>query len=191
MSALPEQFVSLEDYFTLEETGEIRHEYYRGSIFAMTGGSERHNLISLDVGTELNLQLRGSSCRAYGTDFRLKIEASGLYTYPDLSVICGDTQTVDKRHDTYRNPIVLIEVLSESTKDYDRGQKFEFYRTIPTLQAYLVIAQDRPHVELFRRQHDGWFMTEYQALDAVVPLDAIRCTLPLSAIYARVTFEGA
>ena len=147
MSAHPEQFVSLEEYYKLEETGEIKHEYYQGSIFAMTGGTERHNLISLDIGTELNIQLKGKSCRVYTTDFRLKIEAANLYTYPDLSIICGETPLTDGRQDTFTNPIILFEILSPSTEAYDRGNKAHFYRTIPTLQEHLLIAQDRPLVE--------------------------------------------
>ena len=108
------------------------------------------------VGSNLYNQLRGTSCRPYPADFRLKIEAENVYTYPDLSIICGETQFDDGRQDTFVNPTVLIEVLSDSTEAYDRGKKTEFYRTIPSLREYLLIAQDRLHVEHFRRQHhDG------------------------------------
>lgn len=189
MSALPEQYLSLEEYFKLDETSDNKHEYYQGAVFAMTGASKNHNLITLDVGSSLLTQLTGKPCQPYPSDFRLKIEAFELYTYPDLSVICGDTQLADGRRDTFVNPTVLIEVLSESTETYDRGKKAEFYRTIPTLQEYLFIAQDRPHVERYRRQERGWLFTEYWSLDEEVSLDFIGCTLSLAAIYRRVHFD--
>ncbi|MHB9026586.1 MAG: Uma2 family endonuclease [Armatimonadota bacterium] len=189
MSALPEQYMSLEDYFKLDEAGDSKHEYYQGAIFDLVGASENHNLIAVAVVSYLNAQLRGKPCRPYPSDFRLKIEAASLYTYPDLSVICGDTQLADGRRDTFLNPTVLIEVLSDSTEAYDRGKKSEFYRTIPSLQEYLFIAQDRPHVERYRRQGPNWLLTEYSAVEDEVALDSIGCTLSLAAIYERVQFD--
>ena len=189
MSALPEQYLSLEEYFKLEETSDIKHEYYQGTVFAMAGATENHNLIVMAVGRNLGIQLDDKPCRPYPGDFRLKIEAVNLYTYPDLSVICGETQLADGRRDTFLNPTLLIEVLSESTEAYDRGKKAEFYRTIPSLREYLLIAQDRPHVERYRRQDHDWLFTEYSALDEEVALESIGCTLSLAAIYKRVRFE--
>lgn len=189
MSALPDQFLSLEEYFQLEETSEIRHEYYQGKIFAMTGASKDHNKIVMDVGGELYIQLKGKPCQPYLSDFRLKIKAANVYTYPDISVICGEPQSADGRKDTFLNPTILMEVLSESTEAYDRGKKTEFYRTIPILQEYLLIAQDRPHVEHYRRQQNAWLLTEYSSLEDAVSLESIGCTLHLGAIYKRVRFE--
>ena len=126
---------------------------------------------------------------SYPSDFRLKIEAVNLYTYPDLSVICGDTQFADGRQDTFVNPTILIEVLSESTEAYVRGKKTENYRTIPSLQEYLIIAQDRPHIEHYRRQGHRWLFTEYSALDQQVALDSIGCSLSLAAIYKQIRFD--
>ncbi|MHB9110505.1 MAG: Uma2 family endonuclease [Armatimonadota bacterium] len=191
MSALPEERVSLEDYFKLDETSDSKHEYYQGVVYALTGASKNHNLITLDVGSSLLTQLAGKPCQPYPSDFRLKIEAVNLYTYPDLSVICGDTQLVDGRRDTFVNPTVLIKVLSESMGTYDRGNKAEFYRTIPSLQEYLLLAQDRPHVERYRRQGRDWLLTEYSTLEDVVTLDSINCILPLAVIYRRVSFEDS
>ena len=188
MSALPDKYVTLEEYFKIEETSVIKHEYYQGSIFAMAGASEYHNLITMSIGSNLYLQLNGKPCRPYPADFRLKIEAANLCTYPDLSVICGETQLADGRRDTFLNPTVLIEVLSDSTEAYDRGTKTEFYRTIPSLQEYLFISQDKPHVERYQRQNQGWLFTEYSALEEEAPLDSIGCSLSLAAIYERISF---
>lgn len=189
MTAQPEQYISLEEYFKLDETSGNKHEYYQGAVYAMTGASENHNLIVMAVGSNLNNQLDGKPSRPYPSDFRLKIEAVNLYTYPDLSVICGETQLADGRRDTFVNPTVLIEVLSESTEVYDRLKKFEFYRTISSMQEYLLIAQDRPHVEQFRRHGPHWLFTEYSSLDDEVALESVGCTLSLASIYQRVRFE--
>lgn len=190
MNALPDEYMSLEDYFELDETSGNKHEYYQGAVYAMTGASENHNLIAGAVYRNLGNQLDGKSCRPYFSDFRLKIEAVNLYTYPDLSVICGETQLADGRKDTFINPTVLIEVLSDSTEAYDRSKKAEFYRTIPSLQEYLWIAQDRPHVERYQRQGRQWLLTEYSAMEDEVRLESIGCILPLVAIYKRVPFES-
>ncbi len=189
MSALPEQHISLEEYFKLEETSEIKYEYYQGKIFALAGASENHDLIAMAVGRCLGNQLDDTPCRPYSSDFRLKIEAMKVYTYPDISVICGETRLADGRQDVFTNPTVLIEILSESTEAYDRGQKTEFYRTIPSLREYLLIAQHRPHVERYRRQDADWLLTEYSTLAAEVMLDSIGCTLSLATIYKGVRFN--
>jgi Uma2 family endonuclease len=189
MTALPEQFVSLEEYFALEETSEIKHEYYQGRTFAMTGASEQHNLITVAVVSKLNNQLEDKPCRPYSGDFRLKIEAVNIYTYHDLSVICGDTQFADGRKDTFLNPTLLIEVLSDSTEAYDRGKKTGFYRTIPTLREYLLIEQSSPHVERYRRYGHDWILTEYSTMGDEVALDSIGCTLSLGEMYKRVSFN--
>ena len=189
MSALPEQYISLEDYFQREESSEIKHEYFQGEIFAMTGASETHNLITLEIVRNLGNQLEGKPCRPYPSDFRLKIEAANMYTYPDLSVICGDTQFADGRQDTFVNPTILIEVLSESTEAYVRGKKTESYRTIASLQEYLLIAQDRPHIEHYRRQGRQWLFSEFSAVDQEVVLDSIGCTLSLAAVYKQIRFD--
>jgi len=191
MNALPEEYMSLEDYFKLEETSGIKHEYYQGAVYAMTGASADHNLITMAVGRHLDIQLDGKPCRPFSGDFRLKIEAVNLYTYPDLSVICGEIRFADGRQDTFLNPAVLIEVLSDSTEAYDRSKKAEFYRTIPSLQEYLWIAQDRPHVERYQRQGRQWLLTEYSVLEDEVRLESIGCILSLTAIYKRVQFENA
>jgi len=189
MSALPERYISLEEYFKLDETGECKHEYYQGVVYALAGASENHNLIVAAVLSNLYNQLDGKPCRPYPGDFRLKIEAMNLYAYPDLSVICGDTQQADGRRDTFVNPTVLIEVISDSTEAYDRGKKTEFYRTIPSLKEYLLIDQHRPHIERYRRHGHDWLFSEYSALDEEVALESIGCKLSLAAVYKQVQFE--
>ena len=191
MNALPEQYLSLEEYLKLEETSECKHEYHDGMAFAMSGASENHNLIAMAVGLNLGIQLKGKSCRPYPGDFRLKIEAANVYTYPDLSVICGETGYADGRRDMFVNPTLLIEVLSDSTEAYDRGRKTELYRTIPSLREYLLISQYRPHVEHYSRQGHFWLLREYTALDEKIALDSIGCTLPLAEIYTQVRFDMA
>jgi len=189
MSALPEQHISLEDYFKLDETSDNKHEYYQGELYAMTGASMNHNLIVGAAYRSLANQLEGKACWPYFSDFRLKIEAVNLYTYPDISVICGEPQLADGRNDTFVNPTVLIEVLSDSTEAYDRGKKAGFYRTIPSLREYLLIAQDRHHVERYRPHGQDWLLTAYSALDDEVALESIGCALSLAAIYERVRFN--
>jgi len=191
MNAVPEQYISLDEYFKLEETGEIKHEYYRGAIFAVTGASMAHNQIVAAAGGSLDRQLDNKSCQPFFGDFRLKIAAAEVYTYPDISVVCGDVKLDDGRSDTFLNPTVLIEVLSESTEAYDRIEKAEFYRTIPSLREYIFIAQDRPHIERYLRQAHGWLFTEYSSPDEEVVLDSIGCILTLAEVYKRVRFETA
>jgi len=191
MTALPDRYLSLEDYLELEEVSGIKHEYYQGVAFALAGASENHDLIVIEVMRNLGNQLAGKSCRPHSSDFRLMVEAVGLLTYPDVSVICGETRFADSPLNTYVNPTVLVEVLSRSTAGYDRGKKTEFYRTIPSLREYLLIEQDRPSVEHWRRQDDEWQSAEFSSLDDRVELASIDCTLPLAAIYERVRFEAA
>lgn len=190
MSAVPEQSLSLHEYFLLEEASETKHEYYQGACYAMSGGSVAHNLIVANVIGQLHAQLRGKSCAVYPSDLRLKVEATNLYTYPDASVICGPIRTADGRNDTVINPSVLIEVLSPSTEDYDRGKKFQHYRTIDTLQDYLIIAQDSPRIEHYTRQETHqWLLREFILIDEVIHLASIDCTLALAAIYEKVVVQ--
>jgi Uma2 family endonuclease len=191
MSALPEQHLPLQDYFTLEETGDVKHEFLRGAIFAMIGAGWQHNLITANIISELRPQLRGKPCKVFSGDLRVKIEATGLYTYPDVQVICDNMRFADNRTDTVINPTVLIEVLSPGTENYDRGNKFLHYRTIETLQAYLVVAQDTPRVELHIRQDaHQWLLSEITREADPIPLKAIGCTLTMPAIYEDLVFAA-
>jgi Uma2 family endonuclease len=176
-----------EEYLGLERSCAERHEYFAGEVFAMGGASERHNLIVTNVVRELSLQLKGRPCRTYANDMRVKVAQTGLYTYPDVVVVCGEARFDDEQRDTLLNPTVVIEVLSKSTEAYDRGEKFEHYRKLDSLAEYLLISQDKVHVDHYVRQPDQqWLLSETSALDHTVQLAAIGCELVVAEIYDKV-----
>jgi len=183
-------FVSPEEYLRRERQAEYKSEYLNGEIFAMSGASEAHNLIAGNIFGELRRQLRERPGRAYISDMRVKVHANGLYTYPDVIVVCGEPQFEDDQVDTLLNPTVLIEVLSQSTERYDRIAKTSYYRTMDSLAEHMLVAQDEIRLEQYVRQPNGqWLLSEYVTLDAVVNLPSIESTLKLSDVYDRITFE--
>ncbi|HEU4324763.1 MAG TPA: Uma2 family endonuclease [Roseiflexaceae bacterium] len=193
MSAQPTPFLTEADYLERERASITKHEYYAGAIFAMTGASEAHNLIASNVNAALHGQLRTRPCRLYPSDMRVKVSQTGLITYPDITVVCGGPvfHDPDKR-DTLLNPTVLIEILSPSTERYDRGLKFQNYRTLASLQEYVLIAQDKLYVEHYIRHADiQWLLSEAHAADAVVDLSSIGCTLKLADIYEKIDLPDA
>ena len=193
MSALPQESTRMTEaeYLAFERTSEIKHEYLDGQIYAMTGASQAHNQICFNVGGILYRQLSQKPCQGYPSDMRVKVQATGLYTYPDLSVVCGDSQLADGEFDTLLNPTLIIEVLSPSTESYDRGKKFQHYRQLESLQDYVLIAQDSPRIERFTRQTDDtWLLTDAVGMDAALDLPSIGCTLTLADVYQKVTFEA-
>lgn len=189
MSAVPKIYLTPAEYLAFERQSEIKHEYFRGELFAMAGASRQHaqivsNLAYLFVG-----QLKGRSCNVFSGDMRVKVSPTGLYTYPDLVVVCGRPRFEDRELDTLLNPTVVVEILSKSTEAYDRGEKFAQYRTLETLTDYLLISQDRALVERFTRQESGlWLFSDSIGLDAVMPIESIQCQLPLAEVYDRVEF---
>src|SRR5713226_9264432 len=190
MSQQIKPFISPQEYLRLERQSEYKSEYLNGEIFAMTGASRKHNLVTTNISSSLHRQLKGRPCEVYAVDMRVKVRATGLYTYPDVAVVCGDPQFEDEQVDTLVNPTVLIEVLSPSTERYDRIAKTSYYRTIDSLAEHLLVAQDEIRLEQYVRQPDGqWLPSEYVTLDAVVNLPSIECTLKLSDVYDRITFE--
>jgi Uma2 family endonuclease len=192
MSAVPKIYLTPAEYLTFERQSDVKHEYFRGEIFAMAGASRQHVRISVNVTAWLAGQLKGQRCELFNGDMRVKVSPTGLYTYPDASVVCGRPRFEDKELDVLLNPTVIVEILSKSTEAYDRGEKFAQYRTLDTLTDYLLISQDQPLVERFTRQPDGgWLLTESAGLDAVMPIDSIQCQLPLAEVYDRVEFEQA
>lgn len=188
MSALPKKLYSAEEYLALERAAEYKSQYYAGEIFAMAGGSPRHNLISANVSGELRALLKGRPCNVYPSDQRLKIPATGLYTYPDVSVVCGEAQFDDV--DLLLNPILLVEILSDSTEAFDRGKKFEHYRRIPSLHEFLLIAQDRCKIDQHIKQEDGrWvLLSEESDLQSVIKLPSLNCELAVAEIYYQIKF---
>ena len=189
MSTVPKPYVTPEEYLHHERKAEFRSEYFRGETFAMAGASANHNLIVGNCIQTLGQQLKKKPCRVYPSDLKLRIEATGLYTYPDLSIVCGEPQLESDAGDVLLNPVVLVEVLSESTEAYDRGKKFEHYRTIPSLMNYVLIAQDRHSIDCFERDPDGaWRLTSCQGLDGKVQLASIDSQLAATEVYDKVIF---
>ena len=183
-------YVTPEEYLRRERLAESKSEYLNGEIFAMTGASRQHNRITINISSSLNLQLKGRPCETYAVDMRVKVRASGLYTYPDVAVVCGDPQFEDEYVDTLLNPTLLVEVLSQSTERYDRIAKTSYYRTIDSLAEHLLVAQDEIRLEQYvKRPNRQWLLSEYRELDEVVELTAIGCELRLSDVYDRITFE--
>ncbi|MBX3451375.1 MAG: Uma2 family endonuclease [Planctomycetaceae bacterium] len=190
MSVAPVRYISRQDYLERERKAAHKSEYYRGEIFAMVGASVTHNLIAGNTITALNNLLRGRGCRVYPSDLRVACP-SGLYTYPDVTMICGEHQFDDDRRDTLTNPQVLFEILSETTKAYDFGTKFQLYRTISSLRSYVLIDQSSPLVFRYDRQGDAdhCLLTFSSGLDAVLELPDFEFAVPLQQIYENVEFS--
>ena len=179
-------FFTPEEYLARERKALDKSEYRDGRIYAMPGASRAHNLITVHVTGELYIQLRTRTCEVYPSDMRVKVSAAGLYTYPDIIVVCDEPRFEDSHFDTLLNPTVLIEVLSPSTAAYDRGEKFKRYQYLDSLCEYILISQDRIRVEHYLRQEQTWDLTEFHSLADVVQLVSIGCELSLRAVYAKV-----
>jgi Uma2 family endonuclease len=187
MASQPQSSFTPEQYLEIERKAERKSEYLNGEIFAMGGASPRHVLIVTNVVSELRSQLKERPCSVFSTDLRVRVSPDGLYTYPDVVVLCGSPQYHDSRNDTLTNPTLIVEVLSKSTKDYYRGEKFEQYRAIDSFRDYLLVAQGRPHIEHFVRQPDNtWVFSETSNLDDSILLPAIGCRLYLREVYDKV-----
>jgi Uma2 family endonuclease len=185
----PKTRYSFEDWLADERANaDARHEYVAGEVFAMTGASENHNVIVANITAALTLQMRGRpECRVYASDLKVQIEAADAGKYPDLLALCGERRFHDGRRDVLLNPSLIVEVLSDSTEAYDRGDKFALYRLLESLREYLLISQNRMRAELYVRQTDGsWLLTDYADPAGQVPLSSIDCALPLAEIYDKV-----
>jgi Uma2 family endonuclease len=191
MSSANPSYVTPGEYLELERKAEIRSEYIAGHIFAMSGASRRHILIVGNLHGLLWPQLRGRTCEAYTNDMRLKVSPTGMYTYPDIVAVCGEPLFEDTSIDTLLNPTVIVEVLSESTEAYDRGEKFAHYRRLDSLREYVLVAQDRIRVEHYRRDGQQWILSEISDPDATLDLASIDCRAGLAAIYEKVDFSPA
>ena len=192
MSAQSQTFLTPEQYLEIERRAETRSEYWRGAMFAMAGASRDHSLLKTNLVAALGQQLRKRPCEVYSSEMRVWIPATGLYTYPDVIVVCGEPRFTDDYADTLINPAFLAEILSPSTEAYDRGRKFEHYRAVESLQEYLLVAQDRLHVDLYARQPDGtWLLREAARSEEVPELKSIGCQLPLADLYEKVHLPGS
>jgi Uma2 family endonuclease len=188
--ALPKHFMTTEEYLKFERQSQEKHEYLNGEVFAMAGASKNHLRIVASASAYLYTQLSDRPCDVFSSDIRVRISPTGLYTYPDIVVICEPPLFADDEEDTLLNPTVIIEVLSPSTEGYDRGKKFQHYRTLESLREYVLIAQDAMRIE-HHALHDGkWvLMTDAKEHEAAVQLSSINCTLALAKVYEKVQFD--
>ena len=186
MSCLSQTYIAPETYLAIERSARFRSEYFKGEMFAMAGASPNHVLIVTNVASELRMQLKKTPCRVYSTDLRLKVSMTGLYVYPDVMLVCGDPQFDDEHQDTLLNPIIIVEVLSDSTKEYDKGRKFEHYRRLASLKEYLLIAQDKAHIGHFVREGYQWLFSETGGLENKIELKSVGCVLELAEVYDKV-----
>jgi Uma2 family endonuclease len=192
MTTEVERRYSVEEYLARERSAETKSEFLQGEIVAMSGASRPHNLLVVNLIASIQRQLRGKPCEVYPSDMRVQVPAADFFTYPDLAVVCEEPRLADEFLDTLLNPTLLIEVLSRSTADYDRGRKFEYYRHLDSLREYVLIAQDRVHVEHHTRQPDGsWRLDETDDPEALLDLPSIGCTLPLAEVYEKVPLGSA
>ncbi len=181
---------SVEDYLDYERIQVERHEFLDGSVYSMAGESPNHSTICFNLNTIIGLQLRGKRCRGFSPNMKIATNEKGLYSYPDLAVICGQPTFYDGTKDVITNPTLIVEVLSPSTEHYDRGEKFLRYTNqIETLQNYILISQDKPLVEIFSRQENGgWEKKEIEGLKFVLKIDSIECEVNLNELYESVEF---
>jgi Uma2 family endonuclease len=198
MSSLQVPYYSPEQYLALERAALTKSEYLDGKIYpmagtihGMAGASEQHDLIVTNLIGELRTQLKGRPCRTYPSDMRVEVGQSGLFTYPDVSVVCGSPRLHDTIGDMLQNPNVIFEVLSPTTEAYDRGAKFAQYRRIDSLTDYVLVSTLEPRIEHFVRQPDDrWLLSETVDLSASIVIESIDCGLPVAEIYDRIEFEA-
>lgn len=175
---------TIAEYLTMEAAATEKSEYYQGEIFAMSGALLPHNIVTVNTMVFLHQKLKGKNCRPFNSDMRVHIEKNTLFTYPDISVVCGKPETLDDDNFNLLNPIILIEVLSKSTKNYDRGDKFKLYRDIPTLKEYILINSEAVGVEVFRvNKQNHWELEEYKTDEGALQIPALQLSIPLREIY--------
>jgi Uma2 family endonuclease len=190
MSAIPKTKLIPQDYLAFERKSEIKHEYFDGEIFAMAGAKRNHNIVNQNLNGLVWQHLKNKDCESYSGDMRVFVPETGLYTYPDLVVVCGEPQFEDDVFDTLLNPILLVEVLSESTEGYDRGKKFQHYRSIESLEEYILVSQDEAWIEKYVKHGDGfWMLSEAVGLNSSIEFSSIECEIALSEVYDKIEFE--
>jgi Uma2 family endonuclease len=190
MSALAKKRWTTEEYLAFEHTSQERHEFVAGEVYLMTGASENHNLIVANIIIAVGIQLRNRPCKLYPSDMLIEIAATGDYHYPDISIVCEPAMIKREKQEILLNPTVIIEVLSPSTEQYDRGKKFHNYLTIDSLQEYILVSQDMARIECYRRQENNqWLYSDATALEAIVELPSIAAKLALADVYDKVTFD--
>ncbi len=182
--AFGKQYLSIEEYLEMENASIEKHEYYKGEIFAMSGAKLQHNIITRNFYLALGLKLKGRPCQPFGSDLRIHVEKNTLFTYPDISVICGEVETLNNDEYNALNPSVIVEVLSPSAKNYDRGDKFNLYRGIPALKEYILVDSQSISIEAFSiNSHGNWELKEYKDIDETLNIETIQVSLALKEIY--------
>jgi Uma2 family endonuclease len=175
---------SIEEYLEMENAATEKHEYYKGEIFAMSGAKHQHNIIASNLFISLGMKLKGKPCRPLGSDARVHIQKNTLFTYPDISIVCGEPEFLNNDEMNLLNPSVIIEVLSRSTKNYDRGDKFRLYRDIPTLKEYILVDSESIGIEAFSIiAHGNWELKEYNSIEESLEIKTINFSLKLQEIY--------
>lgn len=177
-----QKYWAVAEYLAFEQESDTKYEYIDGEIYAMSGGTDNHSSIAVNCTTELNLQVRNKSCRVFNSDMKVKI-SDIKYVYPDFSVVCGQAEFSDEKHTMLTNPTLVAEVMSGSSVNYDKGLKADYYRSLPSLQLYLIIDQEKVSAQLYTRQKDGWLLSEYTDLEAIIPLESIGCQLAMAEVY--------
>lgn len=178
--------MTAQEYLERERKAEVKSEFLDGELFAMSGGTRRHSRIAVKLASALERRLSGKPCQVFNSDLRLKIEATGLYAYPDVQVACGNLRFENDQEDTLLNPKIIVEVLSDSTAAWDRGEKFRHYRHLESLAEYVLVSQGEWVVEHYLRQSDGtWVLTTVEGEQGVLSLPSIKCKVPLAEIYAN------
>ena len=186
MATVPTPRISEEEYLRQERAAETKSEFVAGEMFAMSGGSRAHSALAMRWGAEISNKLRGRNCIVYSSDLKIRTHRSGSYVYPDISVVCEEPQPNRNADDFLTNPIVVIEVLSPSTAEYDRGKKFALYREIPSLQDYILVHTDSVLVEHYSRQPENWLLRKSSGLDSSVHISSIDCIVDLNDVYRNV-----
>ncbi len=190
MSAVKKEKYTEREYLEIERQAETKSEFYEGEFFAMAGASREHNIISLNIALSFRRKTKKRHCEVYHSDMRVYASNYGLYTYPDVTLVCGEPHFIDGVFDTLLNPSVLVEVLSKTTEDYDKNQKFDFYRSIDSLKYYLIVRQNRPYVEVWKKvKEDFWEVQFCDKLEDVARLDNLELTLELAEIYEKIEFK--
>jgi Uma2 family endonuclease len=181
--------ITVEEYFEFEKDSGEKYEYYKGEVFAMSGATLHHNIISMNLAVLIGSKLKGHTCRPFNSDQRIRIPENDLYTYPDLSIVCGPVQTANNDQVNILNPSVIIEVLSPSTRNYDMGGKFSLYRDIPSLKEYILVDSETIMAAAFRiNSNQHWELEEYKQLTDTLELQTVKLGLPLTGTYEGVEF---
>jgi Uma2 family endonuclease len=185
MPAITKELVPEAQYLKQERNAKHKSEYYRGEAFAMAGATKEHNSLVASLIGELYIYTKGKTCRVYPSDLRVHNPANSLYTYPDVTVVCGKEEYLDDTLDTLLNPQIIFEVLSPATEDYDRGTKFKLYRSIPSLQNYVLVSSMEHLVEVYTRSGDAWVLTTAKGIESNLHISSIDYNLSLSDVYAQ------